>query len=192
MAAETQSSMYKPALDALQQRILLIRGQKVMLDADLAVLYGVPTKALLQAVKRNPARFPDDFVFQLTDAEFKLLRSQIVTFTTLNRKYLPYCFTEQGVAMLSSVLRSERAVHVNIAIMRAFVHLREMIAGHAELRQRLDELEKKYDAQFKVVFDALRALMAPPGKPRKAIGFHAAEGRVAYRAVRAPRKKRPQ
>jgi hypothetical protein len=184
--------MYKPALDALQQRILLIRGQKVMLDADLAALYGVSTKRLLEQVRRNASRFPDDFMFQLSEPEFKLLRSQIATLNILNRKYLPFCFTEQGVAMLSSVLRSERAVHVNIAIMRAFVHLREMIAGHAELRQRLDELEKKYDAQFKVVFDALRALMAPPGKPRKAIGFHAADGRVAYRAVSSPRKKRPQ
>lgn len=176
--------MYELGINVVQEKILLMRGRKVMLDADLAALYGVPTKALMQAVKRNAARFPSDFVFQLTRAECALLRSQIVTFTILNRKYLPYCFTEQGVAMLSSVLRSDRAIQVNIAIMRAFVHLRDMIAGNAALRRRLDELEKKYDAQFKVVFDALRALMTTPEKPRRRIGFHVAERCGVYRSKR--------
>ena len=163
-----------------ERRILLIRSQKVMLDFDLAELYGVPTKALNQAVRRNLERFPEDFMFQLTDEEVPrsddALRSQIVTLKSgrgQHRKYRPYAFTEQGVAMLSSVLRSERAVQVNIAIMRAFVRLRQMLAGHAELASKLEAMEKKYDGQFKVVFDALRQLMAPPpATPKKEIGFH--------------------
>jgi len=148
-----------------------------MLDADLAALYGVPTKALVQAVKRNLERFPVDFVFQLTDQEVVVLRSQIVTSNARpvgrgGRRTAPYAFTEQGVAMLSSVLRSERAVQVNVEIMRAFVRLRELIGRNRDLARRLDDLESKYDRQFKVVFDAMRELMAPPvPAPRRRIGF---------------------
>jgi len=157
----------------IEGSILLIRSHKVMLSPDLAALYGVEPRALVQAVKRNIDRFPDDFMFQLTRAEFADLKSQIVTSSWGGaRRAPPYAFTEQGVAMLSSVLRSRRAVRVNIEIMRAFVRLRQMLASHADLARRLDELEQKYDAQFRVVFDAIRELMAPPEPPRKRIGFH--------------------
>lgn len=157
----------------VERRILLLRGERVMLDVDLAVLYEVETRVLLQAVKRNPERFPPDFMFQLTDDETALLRSQIVISSSAHggRRYRPYAFTEQGVAMLSTVLRSERAVRVNVEIMRAFVRLRTMLAGNADLARKLIALEKKYDAQFKVVFDAIRELMAEPPKPRRRIGF---------------------
>jgi len=161
-----------PAAQALVSRIHSIRGHKVMLDADLAELYGVPTKALVQAVKRNRERFPLDFVFQLADQEVARLRSQIVTSNTPlpgrgGRRTAPYAFTEQGVAMLSSVLRSNRAVRVNVEIMRAFVRLRGLVALDQQLARRLDDLESRYDQQFKVVFDAIRELMAPP-PPRPA------------------------
>jgi hypothetical protein len=143
-----------------------------MLDADLAGLYGVETRVLLQAVKRNRERFPEDFMLQLSVEEFADLRSQAVISSQWGgRRYPPYAFTEQGVAMLSSVLRSKGAVLVNIEIMRAFVRLRRMLASHTELHHRLHELEKKYDASFKVVFDAIRQLMKPAEKPRKRIGF---------------------
>jgi hypothetical protein len=146
-------------MEVIGQKILLIRGQKVMLSIHLAELYGVETRALNQAVKRNFNRFPKDFMFQLTDHEAGQLVSQNVI---PHKKYfggsLPYAFTEQGVAMLSSVLNSERAVQVNIAIMRTFVKLREMIISNKEMAKRLDALEKKYDTQFKVVFDAIREL----------------------------------
>lgn len=158
-------------LKHIERAILLIRGQKVMLDADLAELYGVEPRVLIQAVKRNLDRFPEDFMFQLTKAEFGDLRSQIVISSWGGRRYPPYAFTEQGVAMLSSVLRSKRAVRVNIEIMRAFVRLRRMLASHKELAMKLEELEKKYDTQFKVVFDAIRELMAPPEPQRRRIGF---------------------
>jgi hypothetical protein len=145
------------------------------LDADLAALYEVDVKVLNQAVKRNLNRFPEDFMFQLTAEEAERLRSQIVTLETgrgQHRKYLPFAFTEQGVAMLSSVLRSPRAVQVNIEIMRTFVRLRQMLAGNAELARKLESLEKKYDAQFKAVFDAIRQLMAPSAaKSKPPIGF---------------------
>jgi hypothetical protein len=162
------------SVELIEKKIYLIRGRKVMLDSDLAELYGVATKVLLQAVKRNLDRFPEDFMFLLKYQDVAALRSQIVTLKKgrgEHRKYLPYVFTEQGVAMLSSVLKSERAVRVNIAIMRAFVKLREMIASHKDLAKRLDELEKKYDEQFRVVFEAIRELMSPdvPGKGK--IGF---------------------
>jgi hypothetical protein len=162
-------------VERIEQAILLVRGHKVMLDADLALLYGVETKALVQAVKRNLARFPDDFMFQLTREEFDNLRSQFVTSSSWGgRRYPPYAFTERGVAMLSSVLRSERAVQVNIEIMRTFVKLRRLLATHEELARKLDALERKYDRQFKVVFDAIRELMTPPDpKPRRRIGFGA-------------------
>jgi phage regulator Rha-like protein len=147
----------------IEQSILLIRHQKVMLDSDLAELYGVSTKRLNEQVKRNRARFPGDFMFQLTVSETEILRSQFATSKKGGggRRYLPYAFTEQGVAMLSSVLNSERAIQVNIEIMRAFVRLRRILASHAALTRKLDALEKKYDAQFKVVFDAIRELMKP-------------------------------
>jgi hypothetical protein len=163
--------------ERIDRAIVLVRGQKVMLDRDLATLYEVETKVLNQAVSRNIDRFPEDFMFQLTEGEFENWRSQIVTSNSaakmgIRRK--PYAFTEQGVAMLSSVLRSPRAVAVNIEIMRAFVRLRRMLASHADLARKLDALEKKYDAQFKTVFDAIRQLMQPPlPSSRQPIGFHA-------------------
>ncbi|OGR89080.1 MAG: DNA-binding protein [Elusimicrobia bacterium RIFCSPLOWO2_01_FULL_59_12] len=138
-----------------------------MLDSHLADLYGVKTKVLLQAVKRNLDRFPEDFMFKISPHEAENLRSQIVTSSWGGRRYMPYAFTEQGVAMLSSVLRSRRAIQVNVAIMRAFVKLRELLATHKDLARKLAELERKYDTQFKVVFDAIRQLMepAPASKP---------------------------
>jgi hypothetical protein len=160
--------------ERIERAILLMRSQKVMLDVDLAVLYGVPTKVFNQAVARNLVRFPADFMFQLTEEEFANLRSQIVTSSWGGRRYRPRAFTEQGVAMLSSVLHSDRAVRVNIEIMRAFVRLRQMLASHANLARRLDALEQRYDAQFKAVFDAIRELMRPPApRRRRAIGFQA-------------------
>ena len=161
-------------LAKIEQRIFLVRGQKVMLDADLAELYRVPTKSLNLAVKRNADRFPEDFMFQLTDDDVAGLRFHFETSKRGRggRRYAPYAFTEQGVAMLSSVLRSPRAVQVNIAIMRTFVRLREMLLSNAELARKLAALENKYDAQFKVVFDAIRELMLPPDPPRRQIGFH--------------------
>lgn len=158
--------------ELIEKKILLLRGEKVMLDAGLAELYGVETKMLVRAVKRNMDRFPPDFMFQLDRAEFENMRFQFGTSSHWGgRRYLPYVFTEQGVAMLSSVLRSKRAVHVNIEIMRAFVNLRRMLSSNAELARKLDALEKKYDAQFRVVFDAIRELMRAPEKPRRKIGF---------------------
>ena len=160
--------------ERIEKRILILRGQRVMLSTDLAELYEVAPKILVQAVKRNIERFPGDFMFQLDFQEVRHSRSQFVTLKRgQNVKYLPYAFTEQGVAMLSSVLRSKRAVRVNIEIMRAFVKLRELIASNKELAKRLDELEKKYDSQFKVVFDAIRQLMAPPEPKPRRIGFRA-------------------
>lgn len=152
--------------------ILVIRGQKVILDSSLAEMYGVQTGALIQAVKRNPGRFPDDFMFQLTKSEFAGLKSQNVMSSSWGgRRTLPYAFTEQGVAMLSSVLRNQRAVAVNVEIMRAFVRIREMIAGREDLVRRLDALEQRYDQQFRSVFEAIRALISDDIKPRKRIGF---------------------
>jgi hypothetical protein len=164
----------KPGLAAerVERRILSIRGLNVMLSTDLAQLYEVAPKALMQAVKRNTSRFPDDFMFQLTREEYTNLKSQFVTLDWRGSpRAAPYAFTEQCVAMLSSVLRSQRAVQVNIAIMRAFVKLREILASNRELAHRLDEMEKKYDKNFKVVFDAIRELMRPPERPPRRIGF---------------------
>ena len=159
-------------IERIERAILLIRGQKVMLDADLADLYGVDTKVLIQAVKRNLDRFPGDFMFQLTKEEFDVLRSRFVTSKGRGgRRYPPYAFTEQGVAMLSSVLRSQRAVQVNIQIMRAFVHLRRMLASHEDLARKVEAMEKKYDIQFRAVFDAIRQLMRGPEPKRRRIGF---------------------
>jgi hypothetical protein len=160
-------------VEMIERKILLIRGEKVMLDTDLAELYGVETKMLVRAVKRNIDRFPTDFMIELSKEEFENLRFHFGTSSQWGgRRYLPYAFTEQGVAMLSSVLNSDRAVHVNIEIMRAFVKLRQMLASNVELSRKLANLEKKYDAQFKVVFDAIRELMKPPEPKRRQIGFH--------------------
>jgi hypothetical protein len=173
--------------ERIERSILIIRGERVMLDADLAELYGVETRALVQAVKRNTERFPPDFAFELTTEEFNTLRSQFVISKRGGRRYLPYAFTEHGIAMLSSVLRSPRAVQVNIEIMRAFVRLRRMVASNAELARRLHDLEKKYDAQFKTVFDAIRALMTPPEPRPKRIGFRVEEAGSTYRTRRLHR-----
>ncbi len=159
------------AVERIEQAILVLRGHKVMLDSDLAALYEVPTKALVQAVKRNLERFPKDFMFQLTNQELAILRSQIVTSSWGGRRSPPYAFTEQGVAMLSSVLNSPRAVAVNIEIMRAFVRLRLLLASNRDLARRLDALEAKTDAQFAAVFDAIRQLMTPPESTKRPIGF---------------------
>jgi hypothetical protein len=171
--------------ERIQNSIYLIRSQKVMLSTDLASLYGVSVKVLNQAVKRNTERFPDDFMFQLTREELTNLKSQIVTSSWGGaRRALPYAFTEQGVAMLSSVLRSPRAVRVNIDIMRAFVRLRQLLSTHADLARKLAELERKYDSQFRVVFEAIRELMTEPEPPRKQVGFHVKERRATYRVRR--------
>jgi len=160
-------------VELIEKRILLIRNQKVMLDSDLAELYGVTTGRLNEQVRRNVSRFPKDFMFQLTAEETEALRSHFATSKTGKggRRYAPYVSSEQGVAMLSSVLRSERAVQVNIAIMRAFVQLREMIASHKDLARKFAAMEKKYDKQFRVVFDAIRQLMAEPPTKKRPIGF---------------------
>lgn len=158
--------------EVIERRILLIRGHKVMLDRDLARLYGVTTKALNQAVKRNQERFPEGFMFQLTEKE----KDEVVTncdhLKDLKFSYqLPYAFTEQGVAMLSSVLKSKRAIQVNILIMKTFVRLRELISSHKDILAKVEEIEKKYDAQFKIVFDALRKILDPKPSKIKKIGF---------------------
>ena len=162
-------------VERITQAIILIRAQKVMLDEALAAFYEVEVKVLNQAVRRNVDRFPADFMFHLTSEETALLRSQSVTLKPgrgQHRKYRPYAFTEQGVAMLSSALRSKRAVMVNIEVMRAFVELRQMLASHADLARKLAALENKYDKQFKIVFDAIRELTAPPEPPgKRPIGF---------------------
>ncbi len=169
----------------IARSISVLRGQKVMLSQDLAALYGVAVKALNQAVKRHAARFPADFVFQLTSEEFENLKSQFVTSSWGGlRRALPYAFTEQGVAMLSSVLNSKRAVKVNIAIMRAFVKLREALETNRELAQKFSELEKrvgKHDNEIAAIIDAIRQLMAPQQKPRREIGFHVRETAPHYR-----------
>jgi hypothetical protein len=171
------------SVEVIATKILFIRGKRVMLDRDLARLYGVSVKVLNQAVKRNAGRFPEDFMYQLTWQEVTTSRSQFVTLNSRcqsgtlkkgqNIKYLPYVFTEQGVAMLSSVLNSERAIAVNIQIMRAFVQLRRMLLTNRDLRRKIEEMEKKYDKQFAIVFQAIKQLLEPPpSKPKPAIGFH--------------------
>lgn len=173
-------------MERIRQTILLLRGQRVILDRDLAGLYGVPTKTLKQAVKRNAARFPEDFMFVLTPAELANWRSQFVTSKAdrMGLRYAPMAFTEQGIAMLSTVLNSERAIRVNIAVMRTFVQLRGFLASHEDLARKLEGLEKKYDAQFRVVFDAIRQLMAQPERPRRSIGFKVEEGAPTYGRLR--------
>lgn len=159
-------------IDRIERSILLLRGQKVMLDSDLAELYGVPTKALNQAVKRNKERFPDDFMFQLTPDE----KTKVVTNCDRLKRLkfsstLPYVFTEHGAVMLASVLSSPVAVDVSIQIVKTFIRLRELLASNKELAKKIEELEKKYDVQFKIVFDAIRQLMTPPEPKKKKIGF---------------------
>ena len=159
-------------MESIEGKILFFRGQKVMLDVHLANLYGVETKALKRAVKRNLERFPPDFMFQLNNQEVTNLRYQIGTSSLWGgRRYSPFAFTEYGVAMLSSVLKSPRAIAVNIEIMRAFGRLRQILATHKDLARKLEELEKKYDSQFKVVFDAIRQLMTPAPSESRKIGF---------------------
>jgi hypothetical protein len=189
---------YLVPTEIIQKRILFLRGQKVMLSTHLAELYQVQPRVLVQAVKRNMERFPRDFMFRLTWDEISRLKSQFLTTKPiadnvsrsqfvilkkgLNIKYPPYAFTEQGVAMLSSILRSKRAIQVNIEIMRAFVELRQILGSHVKLSRKLEELEKKYDSQFKIVFEAIRQLMAPEETPTKKIGFQLKEKRAAYSA----------
>jgi hypothetical protein len=174
------------ALEHIEKAILLIRGQRVMMDRDLAKLYGVTTKAFKQAVKRNIDRFPPDFMFILSHQELTNLRSQFVTSSLPQwggARYKPMAFTEQGVAMLSSILRSKRAVQVNIEIMRAFVRLREMASTQKKLAAKLNELERKiesHDESIKAIFEAIHQLMTPPERPRKQIGFKVKEKRATY------------
>ena len=160
-------------VEVIEQKIFLIRGEKVMLSTHLAELYGVETRALIQAVKRNKERFPEDFMFSLSREEIGNI-SQFVISSKIKHAPNVYAFTEQGVAMLSSVLRSKRAIQVNVAIMRAFVKLRQILATHKELAGKLKELEnkvEKHDTEIQAIFDAIRQLMAPPEKPRRKIGF---------------------
>ena len=159
----------------IESKILLIRGMKVLLDEDLAKMYEVPTWRLNEQVKRNIKRFPLDFMFQLTKTESESLRSQIAISNRGGRRYLPYAFSEQGVAMLSSVLNSEKAILVNIQIIRTFVRLRKFISTHKELSKKLNQLEtriEKHDSEIQSIFEAIRQLMLPPGKPKRKIGFY--------------------
>jgi phage regulator Rha-like protein len=179
--------------ESIINKIVFLRSEKVLLDHDLAELYGVETKQLKRAVRRHISRFPRDFMFELTKNEYDSLRHQ---FGTLKRgahsKYSPFAFTEQGVAMLSSVLNSERAIEVNVAIMRAFVQLRKMIASNNKLAQKLAELEQhleSHDEQIQAIFEAIRQLMTPPAKPRKKIGFVVKEKRATYGSL-SPKRKR--
>lgn len=189
--SDPQATHLVPA-EQVERLIHQARGERVLLDADLAVLYGVETKALNRAVKRNQSRFPADFMFQLTPEEAEILRCQFGTSSSEHggRRYLPYAFTEQGVAMLSSVLRSERAVQVNVAIMRAFVGLRRMLAGNEALARKLAELERRlegHDQAIRSLFEAIRELAGPPAKPQGEIGFHVREAGVPYRVKRKVR-----
>ena len=172
--------------ERIERSILLIRGQKVLLDSDLASLYGVTTKRLNEQAKRNSERFPVDFMFQLNGEEHEALRSQIATLKTgrgQHRKYRPYVFTEHGAIMAANVLNSPRAIEMSVYVVRAFVRLREVLATHKDLARKLEQLEKKYDAQFHVVFDAIRQLMTPAPETKKArIGFHVLPG-VGRRGV---------
>ena len=159
--------------EIIEQRIFLIRAKKVMFDKDLAELYGVTTGALIQAVKRNIQRFPDDFMHQLTRREFMALKSHfVISKGRGGTRKLPFAFTEHGILMLSSVLNSDKAVEVNIQIMRTFTKLRELMLVHKDLRSKIEEMEKKYDARFTLVFNAIRRLLDPPAKKNKApLGF---------------------
>jgi phage regulator Rha-like protein len=176
-------------LERIERTIIVVRGEKVMLDSELAEIYGVETRILNQAVKRNATRFPVDFMFQLTTEEAEAIRRSRSQSVILKRgeniKYLPYAFTEHGALMLANVLNSERAAQTSVQVVRAFVKLRQLLASNAELARKLAAIEKKYDAQFKVVFDAIRQLMSPPAKPKREIGFH-----VKYDDDKTKAKKR--
>lgn len=186
----TQESHSIIPIERIQQCILMLRGEKVMLSPDLAKLYGVETRALIQAVKRNIERFPEDFMFQLSEKEFENLKSQIVISSWGGmRRANPYAFTEQGVAMLSSVLRSSQAVAVNIAIMRTFVQLRRILADNALLRKKIESLEQKYDEQFQQVFAVLKAMIAEDEIPKPQIGYHT-EARGRKKIKKVNRRKR--
>jgi len=179
-ATETAGSLELIATPAIEKRIFVVRGRQVMLDEDLADLYGVETKRLIQQVKRNLKRFPEDFMLQLDKAEAEALRSQIATSNDGRggRRYAPYVFTEQGVAMLSGVLRSDRAIAVNIEIMRTFVELRRVASSYAAIEKRLEEIERElggHDAQLHQIFKTLRQLISPPVRPKRPIGFRASE-----------------
>ena len=181
-------------IEVIEKKILFLRGQRVILDKDLAELYGVLTRDLNKAVRRNLDRFPEDFMIQLSAKEFENLKFHFGTSNWGGTRKLPYAFTEHGILMLSSVLRSQRAVQVNIVIMRTFIRLRKLLASNEELARKLNELEKKYDEQFKVVFEAIRRLMLPvdessrrPEKPRRQIGFKVEEPKVKY----VVRKRKP-
>lgn len=167
-----------PEVSSIAALIRSIRGHKVILDSDLAALYGVPTKRFNEAIKRNADRFPEDFRFQLTQEEFDALRSQNATSNAGRggRRYLPHCFTEHGALMAANVLNSRRAVLTSIAVVRAFLHLRSLALSVEQLTRKVAALESRYDDQFKIVFDAIRQLISPPSSPRKAIGFHPADG----------------
>jgi hypothetical protein len=169
-------------IETIVSKIIWLRGDKVLLDRDLAVLYGVDTKVLKQAVRRSIKRFPPDFMFELTREEFENWRSQFVTSNgdKMGLRYAPMAFTEHGVAMLSSVLKSERAIEVNIAIIRAFVSLRQMLVSHERLARKLEEMEMNYDERFRIVFEAIQQLAAPPDPPRKRIGFEVGEPKPKY------------
>ncbi|MFH1488873.1 MAG: ORF6N domain-containing protein, partial [Pseudomonadota bacterium] len=169
-------------MERIAGKIYVIRETRVMLDRDLSELYGVKTKVLKQAVRRNITRFPDDFMFELTKEEFENWRSQIVTSNRdkMGLRYRPMAFTEQGVAMLSSVLNSDRAIQVNILIMRAFTRLRRMLSTHEELKRKIEAMEGKYDRQFQVVFEAIKQLIDTKDKPKRKIGFEAKEPKAAY------------
>jgi phage regulator Rha-like protein len=163
-------------VERIVNKIYEIRKKKVMLDGDLAALYGVQTKVLKQAVRRNIKRFPDDFMFELTKEENQALRSQNVTLKRgQHSKYLPFAFTEQGVAMLSSVLNSDRAIQVNIQIMRAFTQLRQMLLTHDDLKRKIEAMERKYDQRFRIVFDAIKQLLDTESRPKRKIGFKVKE-----------------
>lgn len=170
MSKQTKEKSLIPH-EKIEQKIFLIRGKKVMLDKDLAELYGVETKTFNRAVKRNKKRFPEDFMFQLANKKYKNLRYHFGTSSWGGRRYLPYAFTEQGVAMLSSVLNSDKAILINIQIIKTFVKMREMVISNKELRQRLEEMERKYDTKFQVVFTALRKILEPKEEPQHQIGF---------------------
>ena len=174
-------------IERIERAIIVVRGEKVMLDSELAEIYGVDTGALNRAVKRNTSRFPVDFMFQLTVEEAESLRCQIGISNEGRggRRYLPYAFTEHGALMLANVLNSERAAQTSVMVVRAFVKLRQMLASNAELSRKLADMEKKYDTQFRVVFDAIRQLMSPPAKPKREIGFH-----VKYDEDKPKAKKR--
>ena len=166
-------------IELIASKIYLIRNMKVMLDRDLADLYGVATRVLNQAVSRNIERFPEDFMFSLTREEIMRI-SQIVTSSEIKFSKSVRCFTEQGVAMLSSVLRSKRAIHVNIQIMRTFTQLRKMLSTHKDLKRKIESMEKKYDEQFQIVFEAIKQLLTEEDKPKKKIGYTVKEKQKAY------------